>query len=308
MSTHDSGPGAADQRSLGEVVSDLSTDLSTLMKQEVALAKAELKDEVTKVGKGAGMLGGAGFAGWFVLLFLSLALMFLLDNWLPVEAAALITTGRVGGHRRRPGRHRPQGAAGSQPAAAADPADPEGGRAMGQSTEELTSQIEDTRQRMASDLDTLQDRVSPSAIVERRKQAVRGGLSAVKDKVMGSGQSAGDSVSSAASSAQERFEGAPLAAGVVAFGAGVVLASLLPASRMEAEAAHRVVDTAKEQGGPVLDDVRAAGAEVVESVKQQSAEAARHVKDSAQESVETVKDEGQASAGSVTDEASDPYL
>ena len=82
-----------DQRSLGEVVSDLSTDLSTLMKQEVQLAKVELKDEASKVGKGAGMLGGAGLAGWFVLLFLSLALTFLLDNWLPVEAAALITAG-----------------------------------------------------------------------------------------------------------------------------------------------------------------------------------------------------------------------
>jgi hypothetical protein len=91
--TQQPNSGQADERSLGQVVSDLSTDLSTLMKQEVALAKAELKDEVTKVGKGAGMLGGAGFAGWFVLLFLSLALMFLLDNWLPIEAAALITTG-----------------------------------------------------------------------------------------------------------------------------------------------------------------------------------------------------------------------
>jgi uncharacterized membrane protein YqjE len=82
-----------DQRSLGEVVSDLSTDLSTLMKQEVQLAKVELKEEVSKVGKGAGMLGGAGFAGYFALLFLSLALMFLLDNWLPIEVAALITFG-----------------------------------------------------------------------------------------------------------------------------------------------------------------------------------------------------------------------
>jgi uncharacterized membrane protein YqjE len=82
-----------DERSLGQVVSDLGTDLSTLMKQEVQLAKVELKDEVAKVGKGAGMLGGAGFAGWFVLLFLSLALTFLLDNWLPVEVAALITAG-----------------------------------------------------------------------------------------------------------------------------------------------------------------------------------------------------------------------
>ena len=129
---------------------------------------------------------------------------------------------------------------------------------MGQSTEELTSQIEDTRQRMASDLDTLQDRVSPSAIVERRKQAVRGRISSVKDKVMGTAQSAnglgprrGGRRSPAAASqstAQERFEGAPLAAGLVAFGAGVVLASLVPASRVEAEAAHRVVETAKEQG------------------------------------------------------------
>jgi uncharacterized membrane protein YqjE len=82
-----------DDRSLGQVFSDLSTDLSTLMKQEVELAKVELKSEVSKAGKGAGMLGGAGLAGWFVLLFLSLALMFLLDNWLPIEAAALITTG-----------------------------------------------------------------------------------------------------------------------------------------------------------------------------------------------------------------------
>jgi uncharacterized membrane protein YqjE len=84
-------PSTSDERSLGQVVSDLSTDLSTLMKQEVQLAKVELKEEVSKVGKGAGMLGGAGFAGWFVLLFLSLALTFLLDNWLPIEVGALIT-------------------------------------------------------------------------------------------------------------------------------------------------------------------------------------------------------------------------
>jgi hypothetical protein len=176
---------------------------------------------------------------------------------------------------------------------------------MGQSTEELTTQIEDTRQRMASDLDTLQDRVSPSAIVERRKQAVRGRFSSVKDKVMGSGQSAGDSVSSAASgaasSAQERFEGAPLAAGFVAFSAGVVIASLLPSTRAEAEVAHRVVETAKEQGQPLLDEARSVGEEVVESVRQQATVAAQQVKGSAQESVQTVKDEGRSSAESMRD-------
>jgi membrane protein implicated in regulation of membrane protease activity len=56
------------------------------------LAKVEFKEEVGKTGKGAGMLGGAGVAGHMVLVFLSLALTFLLDNWLSIELAALITT------------------------------------------------------------------------------------------------------------------------------------------------------------------------------------------------------------------------
>ena len=84
--------GAGDPRSLGEIVSDITTDLSTLVKQEMDLAKVELKQEVSQAGKGAGMLGGAGVAGLMVLVFASLALTFLLDNWLPIELAALITT------------------------------------------------------------------------------------------------------------------------------------------------------------------------------------------------------------------------
>ena len=60
--------------SVGGLISDISGDLSTLMRQEVALAKAEVKQSATKAGKGAGMLAGAGVAGHFVLLFLSLAL------------------------------------------------------------------------------------------------------------------------------------------------------------------------------------------------------------------------------------------
>ena len=178
---------------------------------------------------------------------------------------------------------------------------------MGQSTEELTSQIEDTRGRMAQDLDTLQDRVSPSAIVERRKQAARDRFSSVKDKVMGSAQSASSSVSDtasdAASDAQQRFEGSPLAAGLVAFGAGVVLASLLPASRAEAEAAHRVVETAKEHGQPMLDEIRGAGQDVADTLKDSATQAAQQVKDSAQESTQKIKDEGAASAQSVRDDA-----
>ncbi|MFT4470340.1 phage holin family protein [Arthrobacter sulfonylureivorans] len=64
----------AENESLGDLLSQVSKDISVLMRQEVELAKAELKESGTRAGKGAGMLGGAGVAGHFVLLFLSLAL------------------------------------------------------------------------------------------------------------------------------------------------------------------------------------------------------------------------------------------
>lgn len=60
--------------SLGDLVAEVSRDFSTLMRQEVELAKAEATQSAKRAGKGAGMYGGAGVAGWFVLLFLSVAL------------------------------------------------------------------------------------------------------------------------------------------------------------------------------------------------------------------------------------------
>lgn len=77
-------------RSIGEIVGDISADMTTLVRQELDLAKAEAKQEVARVGKGAGMFAGAALAGFFTLFFLSLALTYLLDNWMPVELAALI--------------------------------------------------------------------------------------------------------------------------------------------------------------------------------------------------------------------------
>ena len=76
--------------SVGQLLSEVTRDLSTLMRQELDLAKAEIKQEVTKTGKGAGMLGGAGFAGYMVLLFLSIALWWGLANVMNEAWAALI--------------------------------------------------------------------------------------------------------------------------------------------------------------------------------------------------------------------------
>src|SRR6476646_12263006 len=64
----------AGDRSLGDLTSEVTQDLSTLMRQELELAKAEVQQSASRAGKGAGMLGGAGVAGYFVLLFASIAL------------------------------------------------------------------------------------------------------------------------------------------------------------------------------------------------------------------------------------------
>jgi uncharacterized membrane protein YqjE len=79
-------------RSLGALVSSLTSDMSKLMRQELTLAKAELREEAKEAGKAAGMLGGAAFAAWMTALFLSVTVMWLLDKAMDLTLAALIVT------------------------------------------------------------------------------------------------------------------------------------------------------------------------------------------------------------------------
>ncbi|MGW2788280.1 phage holin family protein, partial [Streptomyces populi] len=61
--------GAQEQdASVGQLLAQVTSDLQTLFRQEVELAKAEVREEAAKAGKAAGMYGGAGFAGCMVLL------------------------------------------------------------------------------------------------------------------------------------------------------------------------------------------------------------------------------------------------
>ncbi|MBQ1075495.1 phage holin family protein [Micromonospora sp. C31] len=76
--------------SIGELMRQVTSDLSTLMRQEVELAKAEIRQEGKKAGKTAGFFGGAGFGGYMVALFLSLALWAGLSNVMDAGWAALI--------------------------------------------------------------------------------------------------------------------------------------------------------------------------------------------------------------------------
>ena len=77
----------------GELASEVAKDMSTLVRQEVALAKAELQQDAKTAGTAVGAFGGAGFAGYFVLVFLSLAAMYGLDTIMPTGWAALIVAG-----------------------------------------------------------------------------------------------------------------------------------------------------------------------------------------------------------------------
>lgn len=76
--------------SIGELLGNVSQDLSTLLRQELALAKAELRTEASKAGKGAGMLGAAGFAGSMVVLFVSIAVWWALANVMDEGLSALV--------------------------------------------------------------------------------------------------------------------------------------------------------------------------------------------------------------------------
>ena len=66
----------AQDKSLGELVASATSDISTLLRKEVELAKVELKAEVKNAGKGAGAFGAAGFLGLLALLFLSISLAY----------------------------------------------------------------------------------------------------------------------------------------------------------------------------------------------------------------------------------------
>lgn len=79
--------------SLGDLLGEVSRDISTLMRQEVALAKAELKESAGKSAKGAGLLGGAGYAALMAVFFLSLGLWWALGTLMGGGWAGVVVAG-----------------------------------------------------------------------------------------------------------------------------------------------------------------------------------------------------------------------
>jgi len=195
---------------------------------------------------------------------------------------------------------------------------------MGQAAEEqLTTGIAGTRENLSRDVDALYDKVSPGRMVGRRKEMVRGRITSMKESVMGSTSTAGSTAQGAAGSVKDtasnatsavagtaqsavgtverQTQGAPLAAGMVAFGAGMVLSALIPASDKEAQAAQRLTEAVKDS--PLADEAKAMGHEMGDNLKESATQAAQEVRSSAADSAAAIKDEGQTSAQAVKEEA-----
>jgi hypothetical protein len=194
---------------------------------------------------------------------------------------------------------------------------------MGTEPDELRRDVDHTRAHLARNVDLLADRVVPGRVARRKIDATQSRLSGMKERVMGTahgsgrtvadtahgvsdhaGQAAGrvgDAVSGTASTigdaaqhAPERIkqqtQGSPLAAGVIAFGAGMLAAAFLPTTKAEEHVAGQLREHAGDVIEPAKQTALQAAQDVREELREPAAEAVQAVKDTATESARTTGD------------------
>ncbi len=182
----------------------------------------------------------------------------------------------------------------------------------------LRREIEYTQHNLSNDVDLLAEKVTPSRIARRRMDRVRGAVVSARDRVMGSASdtvsTTQDRASSMATDAKEKVaeapqavrrgtEGNPIAAGLIAFGAGWLLSTLAPASRTEQKLAEQTADWAREHREAVTEQVGQVAEQVKENIREPAREAVESVKSTATDAAGTVKDEARGAADDVTGRA-----
>lgn len=169
---------------------------------------------------------------------------------------------------------------------------------MAATAQELKEEIEERRRAVDDDLEALGDKVSPSKVARRRADAVGSRFSAMRDSVMGSASGAAGSVKDGATGIPQQIgsttRGNPLAAGMVAFGLGLVVAAALPASRPERQAAAKVDPTLDALAHKAVEQGREVAGEMAAPVK----EAAQDVADAATQRAQSVKSTATGSSSS----------
>src|SRR6185312_13466980 len=184
----------------------------------------------------------------------------------------------------------------------------------------IRRQIEDTRRELSYDVDALNEKVNPSRVVDRRVSAAKGRMTNLKERVMGSAHdttssahgmasNAAGSVQDAASSAagtvqdaastavdavqqapqmvKQRAQGNPLAAGLIAFGVGWLVSSLLPASEKEKQLAQQAEAAVRENKDALLQPAKEMAQEMGDQLKPAAQQAVEEVKSTAQDAAAT---------------------
>jgi Protein of unknown function (DUF3618) len=179
---------------------------------------------------------------------------------------------------------------------------------MGQGPEELRRDIERRRDGLGETIDAIGDRVSPGRIMERRRNRLVGGVRSITDRVMGTVSAGTDHVGDVAGSVKDHMSGdaikqqtagAPLGAGLVAFGIGFIVAAAIPATQPEQDLAERAQDAIE----PVKGAITEAGQHVASELKDDATQAVTEVKDTATAAAGTVTGAAKEQAAAVKDDA-----
>jgi hypothetical protein len=173
---------------------------------------------------------------------------------------------------------------------------------MGTTHEDLKTNIERTRGELSADVDALADRVSPSSIARRRADSLRGSAQGVRDRVMGTVSSASDTADGAPAAVTQKAQGNPLAAGLTAFGAGLLVSSLLPATQAERQVGTAVKDNAVE---PVKAFAQDQAQEAQQALRPVAEEHVAQVKESAIDAAQATADHAKSAGSDVADQARD---
>ena len=184
---------------------------------------------------------------------------------------------------------------------------------MAQEPDRLRQEIEGTRASLTRDVDMLANKTSPKRVAQRR-------WNSVKDKVMGTSETAGNATSEAAHTAvdtvqdkasdvaesvrnapqavAQQTQGNPLAAGIIAFGIGMLAATLIPVTDVERRAGRQL----KENSGELTDRVKDVAGELKDDLSGTVQQAVGQVKETAQDAAQTTKDQATSSAQDAKDE------
>jgi gas vesicle protein len=187
--------------------------------------------------------------------------------------------------------------------------------------DQLRDEIEQTRRELRRDADALNEKINPGRIVGRRVERTRHTMTRVKERVMGTagtgtsavrdvagkaadtagsaGSAIADTAKAAPGEIRGRTEGNPLAAGVIAFSAGWLLAGLLPATGKEKQLAETVEDMGGQFAEPVKQEVAQIGRDMKDGLEEPARQTVDEVRDTVKDAAGAVRDEGHSATQDV---------